>query len=197
MHRRELFKLLAAGAAIPILSPDVLAMLRQSQSSTAGALRTLNAHQNATVIAIAEAIIPQTDTPGATGAKVNEFIDVILTDWATDAERKHFLSGLANVDDRSTALYGKPLIDCTPAQQDTLLRAMDEEWVRQEHIPKPHTTGYEKRDQQLSDPFFGVFKRLTLFGYYTSEIGFSQELKKVIIPGSYHGCIPLTNTKVT
>jgi hypothetical protein len=44
-------------------------------------LRTLNPHQNATVTAISEIIIPQTDTPGAKAARVNEFIDLILTEW--------------------------------------------------------------------------------------------------------------------
>jgi hypothetical protein len=175
MHRRELFRLLAAGAALPALNSTAmattLAMLREAQSAPSAPLRTLDPHQNATVIAMSETIIPQTDTPGAKGAKVNEFIDVILTDWATDAERQRFLAGLADVDARSTALYGKPLVDCAPAQQEALLRAMDDEWVREEHVPKPHTTAYQKRDQQLSDSFFGVFKRLTLTGYYTSEIG--------------------------
>ncbi len=200
MHRRELFRLLAAGAAIPALTPNLLAALRESmhdsQSASGYALRTLDAHQNATVTAMAEVILPQTDTPGAKGAKVNEFIDVILTEWATDAERKRFLTGLAGVDERSNKLFGKAFVDCDPAQQESLLRAMDEEWVREEYLPKPHTTGYQKRDQQLQDSFFGVFKRLTLVGYYTSEIGFTQELKKVIIPGSYHGCTPINNTKV-
>jgi Gluconate 2-dehydrogenase subunit 3 len=196
MQRRELFRLLAAGAAMPALSTSTLAMFRASQSASAAALRTLNPQQNATVIAMAETVIPQTDTPGAKGAKVNEFIDVVLTDWATDVERKRFLTGLAVVDERSSKLYAKNFSDCTPDQQTALLQAMDDEWVREESVPKPHYTGYEKRDQQLTGNWFGIFKRLTLTGYYTSEIGFSQELKKVIIPGSYHGCQPVGTTKV-
>jgi glucoside 3-dehydrogenase (cytochrome c) hitch-hiker subunit len=196
MHRRELFRLLAAGAAIPALNSNAMALLRQAQAAPGYALRSLNPHENATVIVMSETIIPETDTPGAKGAKVNEFIDVILTDWATDAERKRFLAALGAVDDRSTALYGKPLVDCTSAQQEDLLRAMDEDWIQEEYVPKPHTTGYQKRDQQLKGNFFGVFKRLTLVGYYTSEIGFSHELKKVIIPGSYHGCTPIGSNKV-
>ena len=196
MHRRELFRLLAAGAAIPALNSSALAMLREAQAAPSYALRTLDPHQNATVITMSETILPQTDTPGARGAKVNEFIDVILTDWATEEDRKHFLAGLATVDERSNELYAKPLVDCTPAQQETLLRALDDEWVRQESQPKPHMTSYENRDQQLHGDFFGVFKRLTLTGYYTSEIGFTQELKKVIIPGSYKGCIQIGDHKV-
>jgi glucoside 3-dehydrogenase (cytochrome c) hitch-hiker subunit len=195
MQRRDLFRLLAAGAAIPALSTNVLAMLREGQSTSAGALRTLNPHQNATVISMADLIIPATDTPGATGAKVNEFFDVVLTDWATDEERQRFLKGLTHVDERSTELFGKSFVDAAPAQQESLLRAMDEEWVRDESLPKPHERGYSKRDRQLQGNFFGTFKRMTMVGYYTSEVGFTQELKKVIIPGAYHGCTPETDTK--
>jgi hypothetical protein len=32
---------------------------------------------------------------------------------------------------------------------------------------------------------------MTVHGYYTSEIGFTQELKLEIIPGAQHGCTPL------
>jgi len=196
MQRRDALKFLATGAVATAAAPELFAFFQEAHPASGYALRTLNPHQNATVVMMTDVILPQTDTPGAKGAKVNEFIDVILTDWATDAERKRFLAGLANVDERSTTLYGKPLVDCTRAQQESLLRAMDEEWAREEYIPKPHTTGYQKRDQQLLDSFFGDFKRLTLVGYYTSEIGFTQELKKVIIPGSYHGCTIIGDNKL-
>jgi hypothetical protein len=196
MHRRELFRLIAAGAAFPALNSPAFAMLREAQSTPTYTPRTLDPHQNATVIAMTDIILPATDTPGAKGAKVNEFIDVILTDWATAPERQNFLAGLASVDERSVTLFGKPFVDTSTAQQEVLLRALDDEWVRLESVPKPRTTAYQKRDQQLKDPFFGVFKRLTLVGYYTSEIGFSQELKNEIIPGSYHGCQPIGTKNV-
>jgi hypothetical protein len=35
-------------------------------------------------------IIPETDTPGAKAARVNEFIDVILTEWANDPRAPRF-----------------------------------------------------------------------------------------------------------
>jgi hypothetical protein len=197
MHRRDLFRLLAAGAAMPALNTSTMAMFRASQSASATALRTLDAHQNATVIAMTDVILPATDTPGAKAAKVNEFIDVILTDWATDAERQRFLAGLASVDESSNKLYGKSFIDSTPEQQASLLRALDDEWVREEYQIKPRTTAYAKRDRQLEGNFFGTFKRLTLTGFYTSETGFTQDLRKVIIPGAYHGCQPVSTTKVT
>ena len=39
--------------------------------------------------------------------------------------------------------------------------------------------------------FFYMMKKLTLTGYYTSEIGFAKELGKSIIPPGHAGCAPL------
>lgn len=191
MHRRELFRLLGAGAVLPAVSPDLFAMLQQAQPGAGYALRTLDPHQNATVVAMIDLIIPATDTPGAKGARVNEFIDVILTEWATEEERKHFLDGLAGIDKQSNELFGKNFVDASPAQQEAQLRAIDDkEMANRQNRPR-HGNTVPKPDAHLEGPFWVVFKNITLHGYYTSEIGFTQELKLEIMPGAFHGCAPL------
>src|SRR5215831_9592668 len=99
MKRRGVLKLLGAGAVIPAISPELLAFYRaaQAQLGASYTLRTLNSHQNDTVVAMIDQIIPATDTPGAKAARVNEFMDVILTEWANDEERRNFLNGLDGV----------------------------------------------------------------------------------------------------
>jgi hypothetical protein len=57
---------------------------------------------------------------------VNEFIDLLLTEWYDDEDRAKFLAGLASVDTQSHDLYGKDFVDCTPIQQKQLLTALDE-----------------------------------------------------------------------
>src|SRR5437868_8697899 len=97
LNRRDALRLMAGAAVLPVLSRDLLALGREVQqqlSTTPGKLRTLNPHQNATVTTIAELIIPATDTPGAKGARVNEFIDLVLTDWSAEPDRNAFLSGV-------------------------------------------------------------------------------------------------------
>jgi hypothetical protein len=191
MQRREMLRILSAGAALPALSPDLFAFFRTSHPPEGYALRTLNPHQNAIVVVMIDQIIPETDTPGAKGARVNEFIDVILTEWANDGERKSFLDGLAGVDKKSNELFAKDFGDASPAQQLSLLRAMDEAAAFESSThPLPDRDELENRDKQLDGNFFSVFKRLTLHGFYTSEIGFTQELKLQIIPGAQHGCVP-------
>jgi hypothetical protein len=192
MQRRDLLRILSAGAALPALTPDLFAFFRTAHPAEGYALRTLNPHQNATVVAMTDQIIPATATPGAKGALVNEFIDVILTEWATDAERQSFLAGLAGVDSKSNELFGMDFVAASPAQQLVLLRAMDEAAVFESIDRPPRPADYEPggRDQQLQGNFFTIFKGITLHGYYTSEIGFTQELKLEIIPGAQHGCVP-------
>jgi len=63
-----------------------------------------------------------------------------------------------------------------------------EELVRRR---RPRTEHYT----QLHTGFFGMLKRMTLFGYYSSEVGFKQELKEEIIPGFFHGCVPVPADK--
>src|SRR5580692_1513043 len=126
MQRRDALKFLAAGALAPALAPELFAFFQEAHPESGYALRTLNPHQNATVVLMSEIIIPETDTPGAKGARVNEFIDVILTEWATEEDRNNFLAGLAGVDKQSNDLFGKDFVDASPAQQLALMRAMDE-----------------------------------------------------------------------
>ena len=194
MQRRDALKLLIGGAVLPALPAEAMALLRAAHPGEGYAVRTLNPHQNATVIAMTELIIPATDTPGAKEAKVNEFIDLILTEWATEEERADFLNGLAGVDKQSNELFGKDFVDASAAQQTTQLRAMDDAAMATataRPAARRWPTNPELRDRQLKGNFWVVFKGITLHGYYTSEIGFSQELKLEIMPGAYHGCTPV------
>src|SRR5260370_2112211 len=97
MQRRDVLKMLAAGVAVPVFSSPLLGFFREAQGQGGAGykVRTLNAHQNETVLAMIDQIIPATETPGAKGARVNEFIDVMLTEWATGGERENVLKWLA------------------------------------------------------------------------------------------------------
>src|SRR5882672_5217099 len=121
MHRRDVLRIFAAGAVLPALSPEVFALFRQAQPPPGYTLRTLTPHWNDTVVAMIDQIIPATETPGAKGARVNEFIDVILTEWATPEERKNFIGGLAGIDKKSNELFAKDFVDTPPLQQLTFL----------------------------------------------------------------------------
>ncbi len=196
MNRRDALRMLTAGAVIPALTPELFAFYREAHPEGSYALRTLNPHQNDTVVAMMDQIIPATDTPGAKGARVNEFIDVILTEWATEEERRHFLDGLADMDRQSNELFGKDFAAASLPQQVTLLRSLDDaaSVARTERRRHANNTVPEP-DTQLKGDFFTVFKNITLHGYYTSEVAVTKELNpekknvfEIIMPGAFHGC---------
>ena len=188
MQRREALRIFATGAVLPAFSPELFALFRQAQPPPGYALRTLSGHWTETVVAMIDQIIPATDTPGAKGARVHEFIDVILTEWATPEERKNFLDGLAGIDKQSQSLYGKNFADASSEQQVAQLRAIDDAVMVNRVVRPRHGNTVPKPDSQLEGNFWEVFKRITIHGYYTSEIGYTQELKLQIIPGAHHGC---------
>ncbi len=188
INRRDVLKLLATAAASSAMSPELWAIGRKLQEQVAetATLRTLNPHQNATVTAIAEMIIPQTDTPGAKATRVNEFIDLILTDWYAPQEKQRFLAGLAKVDARCHDLFGRNFLDCSDTQQLRILTELDQDIAAELKLRR---AGTRTRDQEESPQyFFYMMKQLTVVGYCTSEAG-AQAIGFEVIPAEHGGCV--------
>ncbi len=190
MDRREVLQWIggAVGAsALSGVSPErLLAVGRtlhdrvSARTAPQQALAALDEHQAHTVAAIAEHIIPETDTPGARAARVEEFIDLLLADWFDDDERVEFLRGLANVDTRSLNLFGTVFVRASEPEQVAVLSGLDAE-----------VTVLREAAAEPQEHFFHRMKWLTLYGYYTSEIGQTEELRAAIIPGRYDACGPV------
>lgn len=188
MKRRDVLQALSAGIALTgfrAASPQQLwATARDTHDlirrrSADRVLLVLNPHQDATVAAIAERIIPETDTPGALATRVNEFVDILLAEWFDQDDVESFLRGLLLIDVRSADTFGARFVELTEVQQDELLSSLDAE-----------VTALGDASMSQYDHFFRRMKWLTLYGYYTSEIGAKQELAQVIIPGRYDPCAP-------
>lgn len=125
--------------------------------------------QRALVTALSERVIPTTDTPGAIAAGVPAFIEKLLADWAKPADRVPILAGLDAIEARSQQDYKVPAAQAPPEQQDALLTlAMSNQLPSGAH-------------------FFEAFRQLVITGYYTSEIGMTQEREYLPVPGEYNG----------
>lgn len=133
--------------------------------------------QRALVAALSERVLPTTDTPGAIAAGVPEYIEHMLGDWAVDDDRATIIDGLAAIDARSMADFGKPAVKASATQQDALLTlAMN-----------GGLTG--------ATPFFQAFRQLVITGYFTSEVGITQERHYLPVPGDYDGAYPYAKVK--
>jgi glucoside 3-dehydrogenase (cytochrome c) hitch-hiker subunit len=121
-----------------------------------------DAHQNETLIALTDLIIPATDTPGAKAALVNRYVDLRYNEESAENQQE-IIQALAWFDGRSLTLQNKPFVSLTEAQQTALLKPLaDPKKARPEDGPGVKA--------------FGLIKNLTIFGYYTSKIGLDEEL---------------------
>lgn len=195
MQRRELLKLLAIASALPAVPSSLLAACREIHASLAEtpALKILSPHQDAAVTAMAELIIPRTDTPGAKDTHVNLFIDHIVADWYSDEERKQFLAGLAAVDSRTQLLFQRNFVDASAAQQIAILRSLGDELAQAAAAVANGPRGYRGSPPQPENNFYLQFRELALTGYFTSEAAFTQQLHEEIIPGRFSGCAPVSS----
>jgi len=180
MRRREAVQFLGAALALPFIPRGAQAAIEfgeQIHRRLADVpFRTLNPEQRRLVTQIAEMIIPETDTPGATSVKVPEFIDLILTEWASDEEKAAFLAGLADIDVQSAAMGSPRFVDLVEAKRGEFLTGLD--------AKRPQKAG--------AGHAFERIKALTVYGYFTSEPVQTNILKTQMFFNGYDGNVPFT-----
>lgn len=155
MRRRDLFK---SAAAVP-----AAALAQQADWKPL----TFDAHQNETVVALTDILIPATDTPGAKDAKVNRYLDLLLTDGPGE-QRESFLAGLAWLDRYSREQKGNTFRALSRDAQTDIVRALSEP-----NAPKPGAA------------FFSQAKRATVSIYYATEAGHRELNKGGRVPKSF------------
>ncbi len=131
--------------------------------------------------ALADIIIPETDTPGAAEAGVTEFVTALVDGWLDDEDRDRFLAGLDTVDPAARERFGTDLADCPEAQRTQLVGEFDAELVRLREDP----------DARASRYFFHDVKRFTITAYFTSEVGLDALGYRTAFR-TFEGCAPLT-----
>jgi gluconate 2-dehydrogenase gamma chain len=197
MERRQILKMVASAAALPAVHSNFYNILRSVHASLpdGDALKTLDAHQHATVSAMADLIIPRTHTPGAGDARVPEFIDLILSDWSDDRSRASFLHGLAAVDELSRQSFNKDFAASSAPQRAEILRLLGEEMVRDAQKIAANPRGGRGGLPEPHGNFYYTFRQLVLTGYFTSEAGAAQQLHFQVIPEHLDACAALAKEK--
>ena len=135
----------------------------------------LDAADFALVERLVDVMIPETDTPGAVDAGVHYFIDLMLAEWATPGRQARFRQGLRQLADRLRSPAGEAFVETGPDVQFELLRALDAAAFAED----------------ADGDFYREFKRLVLFGYYSSEAGATLELQYEALQPDYKACEPL------
>lgn len=195
MERRELLKMIAILTGGTVIGADVFLTGCTSGGTSATGFTAENI---ALLDEVGETILPTTDTPGAKAAKIGEFMKVIVTDCYTDAQQKVFGDGLSGFNEACKKLNGKGFMDCSDEQRKAFLVSLEKEAKaynqQRDEKDKP---AKEKAEKELDPNYVGspshyytMMKQLTLWGYFTSEIGMKQALRFLPIPGRYDGALP-------
>ncbi|MCJ8321428.1 MAG: gluconate 2-dehydrogenase subunit 3 family protein [Colwellia sp.] len=130
------------------------------QTKSPSPLLSLNKSQFEIIEVIVDIIIPDTDTPGANKAGVPIFIDHMLANFMPQSEQQAFISDLKLLD-KDAKGFGR----LSPQHQYQYIETLD--------------------NNRHQNSFYRKLKELTVLGYYTSEIGASEELKYNPVPGPY------------
>jgi Gluconate 2-dehydrogenase subunit 3 len=190
MQRRNLLKqlgLLVGGSvvlpsAMFAESGDVLFSDQLDYSK----VKLFNKKQRKIVIALAEAIIPRTTSPGATDAKVGPFIELMLADCYENKHQIAFIEGLAAVELRSMTDHKLSFLKLSGTQMTDILTKTEAE----AKMEKQKRTIAKTKD--APEIFWFLLKSLTLTGFFTSEPGGTQAANYMMNPGRYNGAEKMT-----
>lgn len=123
---------------------------------------------------IVETFIPETTTPGAKTLKVHQFVMRMVRDCFDKPTQDTLQQGLALTEKTAQQAFGQAFAACdAPRRMEVLSRL-----------------------STLTDPvgkaFVDLTKRLTIQGYSNSEYYLVNIAKFNMVPGFYHGCVPVT-----
>jgi hypothetical protein len=170
IDRREAIRRAALIAGV-VLSPGWLTLIDRARPLAQA--RYLSAAQLAIAGAIADRIIPRTDTPGAADVGVPAFLDLLYGEFMTDPERELLTNGLAEVEAAAKSAHAASYSTLAAERQDSLLR------------------GIAQAQEGRPQSFFGLIRSATVFGYFTSEQVGRNVLHYDPVPGRYDACVPI------
>ena len=210
MERRALLQraLFLVGATVtPTFSFKALA-------KAAEAPPLLDAAHFSLLSAVADTMIPVTDTPGALAAGVPKLFDGLLRNWASPQRRADLVAALDRIDVAAREKAGQSFTKLTPQQRHDLLAAYDIQALQAPPAGAPVPAnplrtapsvadpnyGRLKQDPfagrmataQVADPDYAKLKELIVVLFYFSETALTHDLEYEHAPGQWNPSVPVT-----
>ncbi len=143
--------------------------------------------------AVADTIVPATDTPGAAAVRVPAQIDGLLVNWASGERRYEITKALAAIEAKAQARHAAPFAILPAEARHALLQEHDQ--VALKVVPRPSVRGVTlsaMAGPAYADPGYAKLKELIVLLYYMSEVGLTRELSYVHAPGAWVPSVPVT-----
>ena len=179
IDRREALKRTALMMGGALSAPTLLSILQGCSATPEPNWKPafFTQEQALNIMEMAETIMPATDTPGAKALGVPAFIEQMVNEVYLSADKIKFMKGLDTLISECEEKMGSSFYELAEEERYAFLNTKNEELKASLNSPEK--------------PFFWSLKELTLLGYFTTEVGCTQVLQHVLVPGRYDACAPL------
>ncbi|MDC2889710.1 gluconate 2-dehydrogenase subunit 3 family protein [Psychrosphaera sp. 1_MG-2023] len=136
--------------------------------------KTFTQSQMATLAKIARTVLPKTDTPSAEDVDCHGFIDHQLAVCYNEHDRRLAIEIVDDIESAAINAFSTSFAQLIDSQRHELLTKLE------------RLDGFN-HDQKSK---FQLIKHLIVFGFFTSEVGATQALRYLPVPGGFTGSIP-------
>ena len=176
MHRRTVIRNVLAFSAGTLLIPSCV----HEKGSASIPLKNISitGDQEQLLASLSETIIPKTSTPGAKDLSAHLFMLMMIDDCLNKEQQQKFMKGLGEFEEMSKKKTGGGFADATSAQKAALLTDIE-----------------AKKDVSDNVQFFySTASRFTIQSFVTSQYFLTKIQPYEMVPGRYHGCVPVKTT---
>ena len=131
--------------------------------------------QQKTLETLTATLIPTTDTPGAKETSSSLFILKMLDDCSSKDDQDKFFRGMQQLDDAAKKTTGTSFAAATAPQREALLIAIGDKKIPGEELAF----------------FYSTARKLTILAYSSSQYFLTKVQVYELVPGRWHGCIPV------
>jgi hypothetical protein len=177
MNRRLVLKQLAVATAAAWILPSCVS----DPKKVSIALNRLNitGDDEELLAAIADTLIPKTDTPGAKDVSAHLFTIVMVDDCMAKADQENYVKGLKAFDDTCKTVAGKAFTKATVEERTDILKKLE-----------------ASRDTLPEDvkAFYSATRRYVIQGYTASQYFMTDVKPYQLIPGpNFKGCVKVNS----
>jgi hypothetical protein len=182
MERRDILKASAIFLGYGLVGGTSVAVLNGCKADTSDGWKPSFFSQDEIdmLAEVSERIIPRTDTPGAKDALVHRYLDEAVMFNFDEGEKSMIKQGIGLFNELANSKYKKKFIDLNPDEMDNVIQQTADD------------AKAAKAKGDDSPQVFPAIKGMVAAGFFTSEVGATQALVYLPVPGPYQGCIPLS-----
>lgn len=198
MNRREAIRGLGLTFGYAISAPAVASILEScSKKESSWNAVFLDEAQQHYVNHLVDIILPKSDTPGGLDINLPQFIDMMFDEMLTSEEQELIREGSLVFSRRFEDKFGTDISNSNKGDIDTLfatyfkLSKEEELKIRQRQGQDISTVEASEIEDYKLYHYLIQIRKLSLFGYFTSEKIGKEVLNFDPIPGQYEPCIPV------